>query len=70
MNCQRCAVAAPADRPHLPIWICFNCFIGRPFETGGRCRTCGPQVPRLVRQYLSGVFCDDHAPGPAPAPAN
>jgi hypothetical protein len=41
---------------------CFNCFIGRPFGRG-LCKICKAEKP-LVRRYLSGVFCDEHAPDP------
>lgn len=41
-------------------YICFNCFIQRPFERDVVCNVCGEEKP-IVRLYLQGPACDECA---------
>ena len=53
-KCNGCGVAGAP--------ICWNCFIGRPFERDLVCNVCGEQKP-IVRLYLDvGGACDGCRP--------
>ena len=50
VSCQRCGVG---DKP-----LCFNCFLGRPFQKDAECVGC-QRRKSIVRYYLHAGWCCD-----------